>query len=98
LFLFNAQSPVAVKQHLIRDKIQRLVVSATTSQRVIIAGESRAEQGVSPVVFTDKTGLSAVSIAVADGAMSEEYDALNEAHALGSKRIIVMGISSYEMN
>jgi hypothetical protein len=98
LFLLNAQSPVSIKQQLIREKIDRLIVASTSTTHVIIAGESRAEQGVVPEVFTEKTGLSAVNIAVADGAMSEEYDALNDAHALQGKHLVILGISSYEMN
>ena len=98
IFLANAESPIAIKQRLIQDKIERLVVSATSSPRVIIAGESRAEQGLVPDIFSEQTKLTTVSIAVADGGFAEEYDALRDLGAFDHKRIVVMGISSYELN
>lgn len=98
VYLPNARSSYALQQSVLRDKIERLVISSTQKPRVIIAGDSRAEYSVIPDLFAQKTNLSTVNIAVGGGTLSEMYDMLSETGVLNNNRLIIISISSYEIN
>lgn len=101
LFVWSAvttQTPSRTQRSLLEDKIQRLIVTASTTPRVIIAGESQSEAGVVPAVFTKLTGLPTVNVSVGNGTLPEMYDAFIHDNVLRTKRILIMGVNSYEIN
>lgn len=93
------QTPTYAKLSLLEDKIQRLVITATTSPRIIVAGESQAEADVVPNILQKLTGLPAVNVSVGNGTLNEIYDALLRSTALSQqKKLLIIGVNSYEIN
>ena len=93
-----AQSPYDIQHHVLEDKIQRLITPDPKNPKVIFAGESRAEYSIIPNEFTRETGYTSANIAVGEGVLSEMYDSLLQAGALNQHRIIIISVSSYEIN
>lgn len=98
VFAYKIESPTDTKRALIADKVQRLLVAYPEQPKVIFAGESRAETGLRPDVFQELTGLHAVNVAVGLGSLNEMYDALLAAGQLNQRRLIVVSVTSYEIN
>lgn len=95
-FLLDAESPTSLQKKGFENKVQQLVTP--TSPHVIIAGESRAMYNVIPEIFSGKTGLSSVNIATGYETLDQVYDELSKNQDLNRHRLIVVSISSYEIN
>jgi|GEM_PF-6667642 len=96
-FILHARSGADVRHAVLEDKIDKLILS-DTHPRVIAAGDSRAQTGFVPAVFTAKTGLDSANIAIGSGMLEEAYDALTARHALVKGRILIVSVTSDQIS
>jgi hypothetical protein len=87
-----------IQQARMQDKVQKLLLDATTTPQVIIAGDSRAEDNVVPAIFSAKTGLSAANVAEGDEILSQTYNTLSDNGVLDTHRLIIISVTAYDIS
>ncbi len=86
------------QQFLAEDKIQKLVLDASSTPQVIVDGDSRAQDNFIPAIFTKETGLSSVNVGAGDLMLAQAYDTLQHTGVLNHAQLIIISVSMYDIN
>ncbi len=98
LVMFFTPYITELQKAKMQDKVDRLILQASTSPQVIIAGDSRAEANVMPLLFTQESGLSGVNIATGNEVLGQVYDTLDSNGLLNKHNLLIISVSLFAIN
>lgn len=96
IYLPRSLSPYQIQSAVLQDKIDK--IAKPQNAQLLIGGESRALHTFIPGLLTQETGLASANLAVGTGYLLQYYEVLKTNSLLNGRRIILISVSSYEIN